>query len=432
MSNNHFIFDKNKCVGCEACVVACVNENGFQAHQQWRTITSSNQAKNPRLPLFYLSMACNHCEDAPCMNHCPALAFRRSEESGAVLHISNNCIGCKYCTWQCPYDAPKYNPLLGVIEKCTFCESRLLDGQKPSCASSCPTGALDFSTEEVDKSIVMPDLAVTNYPNPSIVIKELEKESGPRIDNSLFEGAAFEKPLKKEESKISALKEWPLLIFTFIVSLLAGFSVSGRNDELSLKGKIIFIGLGIIAAVLSTLHLGKKLRMWRSVLNVQRSWLSREILFFGIFLGLNVLQWFIPDTLKWIIHITAGLLCISIDMLYQPAQRNWQIKLHSGQSVLIAVSALMLLQNFIVAFSIIMIARLFLMIYRNHIHSNKFTKGNAGFLLRILSIFFTFFLLQLGYPVWLVYVSFIIGELIDRTMFYNELSAPDIGSLIKK
>jgi Fe-S-cluster-containing dehydrogenase component len=144
MERNIFIFDQNKCVGCHACVVACMNENGFQSPDQWRNIHQSQEFHFPSLPLFYLSLACNHCEDAPCLKNCPALAYSRDEKTGAVIHHPEKCIGCKYCTWACPYDAPKFNSKTGIVEKCTFCNHRIEENLKPACANLCPVGALDF------------------------------------------------------------------------------------------------------------------------------------------------------------------------------------------------------------------------------------------------------------------------------------------------
>ena len=151
MEKNIFIFDYNQCVGCHACVVACINENGFQEPKQWRNIHQSNNTHFPQLPLFYLSLACNHCADAPCLKNCPANAYSRDEKTGAVIHHSEKCIGCQYCTWACPYDAPKFNPKEGIIEKCTFCNNRIEENLKPACANLCPTGALDFTLVELSR-----------------------------------------------------------------------------------------------------------------------------------------------------------------------------------------------------------------------------------------------------------------------------------------
>ncbi|HAN79033.1 MAG TPA: 4Fe-4S ferredoxin, partial [Bacteroidales bacterium] len=76
-----FVFDTNKCVGCHACAVACSIENGGKAQINWREIQTYNRIKHPDLPLFHFSLACNHCEEAPCMKACPALAYSRNSET---------------------------------------------------------------------------------------------------------------------------------------------------------------------------------------------------------------------------------------------------------------------------------------------------------------------------------------------------------------
>ena len=62
--------------------------------------------------------------------------------TGAVLLGNSSCIGCRYCRWMCPYDAPHFEAAAGVLTKCTFCNPWFLEDRAPACAAACPTGAL--------------------------------------------------------------------------------------------------------------------------------------------------------------------------------------------------------------------------------------------------------------------------------------------------
>ena len=143
-----FIFNAHRCVGCHACIVACSNQNDVGSGNNWRSVYEYNTQGFPAIPVFFHSLACNHCKDAPCMSNCPANAFYRDPITHAVLINQAKCIGCKYCTWACPYGAPEYNPSKKVIEKCTLCTDQVKEGGIPACAKCCPTKALTF--DEID------------------------------------------------------------------------------------------------------------------------------------------------------------------------------------------------------------------------------------------------------------------------------------------
>ena len=134
-----FTFDAALCVSCKACSAACILENGLRPGT--RTLFAWNEHALPLVGVINLSMACNHCAEPACASGCPALAYTVSPD-GIVIHHADRCMGCGYCTWRCPYDAPKINPALGYIEKCHFCGDRTTQGVEPACITACPTGAL--------------------------------------------------------------------------------------------------------------------------------------------------------------------------------------------------------------------------------------------------------------------------------------------------
>jgi molybdopterin-containing oxidoreductase family iron-sulfur binding subunit len=180
--------DLDKCTGCQACVVACYAENnipvrgpdeaGRGRNQAWLRIQRSIAGGR----VEFLPSLCQHCDRAPCEPVCPVYATYHTGE-GLNAMVYNRCIGTRYCSNNCPYDARAFNwrdpvfeePLnlqlnpdvtvrsKGVMEKCTFCVQRirfaeneakterrnLVDGEVvPACAQTCPSRAITFGDLE--------------------------------------------------------------------------------------------------------------------------------------------------------------------------------------------------------------------------------------------------------------------------------------------
>jgi Fe-S-cluster-containing dehydrogenase component len=132
--------DVSKCYGCMACVVACAAENNvpvgvFRTWVERHILPSGTVAFVPKL--------CNHCDNPPCVKPCPTGATYRTED-GLVLVDPLKCIGCGACIIACPYGARYYNPITGVVDKCTFCNHRIKIGRPPACVEACPTRARVF------------------------------------------------------------------------------------------------------------------------------------------------------------------------------------------------------------------------------------------------------------------------------------------------
>jgi DMSO reductase iron-sulfur subunit len=140
-----FHFDMGSCIGCKSCVVACNEQNGNPAAINWRRVGEIEGGWYPQAQRSYLSMGCNHCLEPTCLEGCPVDAYSKDPATGIVLHSADTCIGCQYCTWNCSYGVPQYNPERGVVGKCDMCRNRLELGQSPACVSACPTGAPDRS-----------------------------------------------------------------------------------------------------------------------------------------------------------------------------------------------------------------------------------------------------------------------------------------------
>lgn len=159
--------DLERCIGCWSCAVICKSENDVPLGMWWnRILTAGDHLDRPerdehgRLAMHWVPLACQHCDDPPCLKVCPTQATF-TYQGGVVLVDSADCIGCRYCMAACPYGVRVFNwgeaerPVdfdhgmvearpVGTAEKCTFCVHRLAEDQVPSCVWSCPAQARIF------------------------------------------------------------------------------------------------------------------------------------------------------------------------------------------------------------------------------------------------------------------------------------------------
>ena len=152
------LIDTNKCSkGCDACVRGCKTEHGWgetETHsaleQQAQWIRKVDLRDKSTGYATSLPLMCQHCEHPPCVDVCPTGASYKRAEDGIVLVNPDTCIGCKLCSWACPYGAREYDHADGVMKKCTLCVDRIYNetfepqDRIPACVRACPTGARHF------------------------------------------------------------------------------------------------------------------------------------------------------------------------------------------------------------------------------------------------------------------------------------------------
>lgn len=143
-----FDLDMDKCVACGACAIACMDQNDT-APEKGETPFRWVGALEPGLgdgKFSWLSIACMHCEDAPCIPACPVCCIKK-DERGLTVYDNTLCIGCHSCAMACPYGAPGYGAD-GKMRKCDGCAVRQKYGYEPACVRVCPTKALLCVSEE--------------------------------------------------------------------------------------------------------------------------------------------------------------------------------------------------------------------------------------------------------------------------------------------
>ena len=93
-----------------------------------------------------------HCSDAPCVTVCPTGASYKREEDGIVLVNPDTCIGCKLCSWSCPYGAREYDEEAGIMKKCTLCVDKIYNAEEVWAAADCTKKEITGFLEQMNSS----------------------------------------------------------------------------------------------------------------------------------------------------------------------------------------------------------------------------------------------------------------------------------------
>lgn len=185
------LLDIRKCIGCEACVYACQETNGWKFPEpekpfpkmypsrvkvsDWSDRRDVMDRLTPYNWLFiqYVTVnvgseertltfprRCMHCQNPPCADLCPWGAARKLG-NGITRIEADICLGGSKCKDVCPWDIPQrqtgvglYLDLLpafagnGVMYKCDRCYDRIEAGKLPACIEACPEGVQTIGPRE--------------------------------------------------------------------------------------------------------------------------------------------------------------------------------------------------------------------------------------------------------------------------------------------
>lgn len=284
-----FQVDLDRCSGCKACVTACHSLNGLDENETWRDVGLLIGGTSQEPIYQHVTTACHHCLDPGCMQACPVNAYEKDPITGIVKHLDDQCFGCQYCTLACPYDVPKYHSKKGIVRKCDMCSQRLTDGEAPACVQACPHQAI--SIDIVNKEQVLADSEVNAFlpaaPDPQHTYPTTTyKSRKPFPRNTIPADYYSASPQHAHLPLVIMLVLTQLSVGAFLTGSILEYFLSTETTSvmtrLSATTAMLF---GLLALGASTLHLGRPLYAFRGILGLRHSWLSREILAFGVFAG---------------------------------------------------------------------------------------------------------------------------------------------------
>ena len=212
------VIDLRKCIGCNACTVACVAENKLPPGVVYRPVMTEEIGTYPNVTMKFLPKPCMQCDNPPCTPVCPVNATYKNEE-GVVVVDYDQCIGCRACMAACPYASRTFDfgltyaeqlPVFdgaivggttaagyehaskeygedwarhgihespaGNVRKCHFCLHRIKDGILPACTTTCIGRATYFGDANDPDSLVSELIA-----SPNVMRLKEELGTEPRV-----------------------------------------------------------------------------------------------------------------------------------------------------------------------------------------------------------------------------------------------------------
>jgi formate dehydrogenase iron-sulfur subunit len=275
-----FEVDLDACSGCKSCVTACHNLNGLDEGETWRAVGLLHGGSAAAPVQQIVTTACHHCVDPACMNGCPVGAYDKDPITGIVSHLDDQCIGCQYCTFTCPYEVPQYNAKRGIVRKCDMCSGRLAAGEAPACVQACPTEAIAIRVIDQQQAIddAQGDAFLPGTPSPAITIPTTMYRTARPPPRNLLPADFY--------AVTPSHRHFPLVVMLVLTQLSVGAFVVGRTlaDHIVQPAHALAaLAVGLAALAASVFHLGRPLYAFRAVIGLRTSWMSREIVAFGLF-----------------------------------------------------------------------------------------------------------------------------------------------------
>jgi molybdopterin-containing oxidoreductase family iron-sulfur binding subunit len=190
--------DTRKCIGCDACTVACMAENGLPPGVAYRTVITMVSGTFPNVEGVYKPTNCQQCNNPPCLRAAnavtPGAMAKRPDGIVTVDYAKFGRRAFEAAAKVCPYKALSFDEgrywtdgtparqayetrprveygrvwtrmdgalPIGAGRKCHFCLQRIETGQLPACVATCIGGATYFGDANDAESLVAETVAQT-------------------------------------------------------------------------------------------------------------------------------------------------------------------------------------------------------------------------------------------------------------------------------
>jgi Fe-S-cluster-containing dehydrogenase component/DMSO reductase anchor subunit len=296
-----FRVDLDACSGCKACVAACHQLNGLADDETWRSVgllvgekrippVSPFAKVHTEVPVLkHVTTACHHCVEPSCLSGCPTQAYEKDFTTGIVRHLDDQCMGCQYCVMMCPYEVPQYNAALGIVRKCDMCRQRLAAHEAPACVQSCPNRAISIQIvrrEDAEATAFRKEF-LPDSPDPRQTIPTTTFVSRDAALGALRAADSLcDRPQHVPQSLVTMLCLTQAAVGLLVVDeCLAQWAGAAWSLQARTYAGLVAAIIGIVGVQCAMLHLGRPTLAVKAWLGWRTSWLSREVIVFGSWMG---------------------------------------------------------------------------------------------------------------------------------------------------
>lgn len=312
-----FEVDLDACTGCKSCVVACHNLNGLDDDEAWRSVGLLRSRDSALSLQQTVTTACHHCVEPACLQGCPVDAYEKDPVTGIVAHLDDQCIGCGYCTWTCPYEVPKFSEQRGIVRKCDMCRGRLEAGEAPACVQSCPSSAISIGIVDVTTARAEAATGGSLVPGAPLSSRTIPTTVYLTTRPAVADLVAADRDTIRPAHAHPPLALMLVLTQVAVGAVLVDAVVGGGGG-----GAALGAFMGVVALAASIGHLGRPRYAFRAVLGVRHSWLSREVLAFGAFGPLAVAA-VVADVFTAVAAVVGVVGVACSVMIYAVCGRRW-------------------------------------------------------------------------------------------------------------